>query len=86
MLPAASLALLPIPTGCFSFWIINFITALLNDQGFYAILTCINKLAMLVRFIPCVMGKGVLLAEAIACLFYDSILRLYSIPTTVLYE
>ena len=32
------------------------------------------------------MGEGALLAEATARLFYDSVVRLYGVPTTVLHD
>ena len=65
---------------------VDFITCLPDDQGFNTIFTCVNKLTKLIRLTPCPMGEGALLAEATARLFYDSIVWLYVVPTTVLHN
>lgn len=85
-LPHGSLAPLPIPSERFSFWTVDFITSLPEDSGFNAIFTCVDKLTKLVRLTPCRMGEGALSAEATARLFYDSVVRLYGVPTTVLHD
>ena len=65
---------------------IDFITNLPNDQSFNAIFMCVEKLTKLVCLTPCQMGEGVLSAEATTRLFYDSIVWLYGVPTTVLHD
>ena len=59
-LPPGSLAPIPLPLDCFSFWTMDFITSLPEDQGCNAIFTCIDKLTKLVRLTPCRMGEGLL--------------------------
>ena len=62
-LPPGSLAPIPLPLDRFSFWTMDFITSLPEDQGCNAIFTCIDKLTKLVRLTPCHMGEGLLSAE-----------------------
>ena len=57
-LPPGSLAPIPLPLDHFSFWTMDFITSLPEDQGCNAIFTCIDKLTKLVRLTPCHMGRG----------------------------
>ena len=61
--PPGSLAPIPLPFDHFSFWTMDFIKSLPEDQGCNTIFTCIDKLTKLVRLTPCHMGEGLLSAE-----------------------
>ena len=85
-LPPGSLAPIPLPLDYFSFWTMDFITSLPEDQGSNAIFTCIDKLTKLVRLTHCHMGEGLLSAEQTAKLFYDNVVRLFGVPNTILHD
>ena len=85
-MPPGSLAPIPLPLDCFSFWTMDFITSLPKYQGCNAIFTCIDKLTKLVRLTPCRMGEGLLSAEQTAKLFYENVVRLFGVPNTILHN
>ena len=57
-LPPGSLAPIPLPLDCFSFWTMDFITSLPEDQGCNAIFTCVDKLTKFVCLTPVAWGRG----------------------------
>ena len=85
-LPPGSLAPIPLPLDCFSFWTMDFITSLPKDQGCNTIFTCIDKLTKLVCLTPCRMGEGLLSAEQTTKLFYENVVRLFGVLNTILHN
>ena len=54
----------------------DFITGLPLCGGKYnAIYTCVDRLTKLTRLTPCSLGAGELTAEAVAAMFFDSVVR-----------
>ena len=64
----------------------DFITNLPPCSGFNAIFTCVDRLTKFVRLTPCSLGAGELSAANVARLFFDSVVRLFGIPDTVLHD
>ena len=85
-LAPGSLPPIPFLLDYFSFWTMDFITSLTEDQGSNAIFTCIEKLMKLVHLTPCHMGEGLLSAEQIAKLFYENVVRFFGVPNTILHN
>lgn len=64
----------------------DFITGLPDNEGFDAVLVCIDKLTKLVRLVPCSAGEGELSAPAVAQLFFTHVVRFYGVPHFVLHD
>ena len=56
------------------------------DKGCNAILTVVDMLTKLVKLVPCFVGDGELSAPATAKLFFDNIVRSFSIPQAVVHD
>ena len=55
-------------------------------QNFNAIYTCVDRLTKLVRVVPCYMGDNDLSARYTAHLFFQSIVRHYGLPDSVVHD
>lgn len=75
---------LPVPTGKFVSWSMDFVTDLLLCNGHNAIFTCVDCLTNYVRLIPCFVGEGALSAPAVAKLFFDHVVRFFGVPQEVI--
>ena len=65
----------------------DFITGLPLCGGKYnAIYTCVDRLTKFTRLTPCSLGAGELTAEAVAAMFFDSVVRQFGIPDTVVHD
>ena len=54
--------------------------------GKNAIMTCIEGLFEFVRVVSCYMGDRELLAEQVATLFFNAVVRLFGLPDEVLHD
>ena len=63
----------------------DFITGLPDINGFNALLVCIDKFGKFCRLIPCRAGENELSAPAIAKLFFEHVVHLYSLLSIVLH-
>ena len=64
----------------------NFITDLPPCGGFNGIYTCVDKLTKFVKLILVSLGEGALSASEVACLFFQHVVQLFSIPCVVLHN
>ena len=65
----------------------DFITGLPTcGDGFNAILTCVDRLTKFTRLTPYSLGAGELSAAAVAKLFFDSVVRQFGLPDTVVHD
>ena len=49
-------------------------------------MTCIERLFVFVRIVPCYMDEGELSAEQVAMLFFNAVVRLFDLPDEVLHD
>ena len=64
----------------------DFITDLTPCGGFNGIYTCADKLAKFVKLIPISIGEGALSVPEVACLFFEHVVRLFSMPLAILHD
>ena len=64
----------------------DFISGQPSSKGYYTICTCIDKFTKFVRLISCLKGEGVLSTPEHANLFFSTIVQLFGVPKTVLYD
>ena len=58
MRPAGLLQPLPVPSGKFEYCTLNFMTDLLEVNGYNALLVIMDKFGKLSRLVPCRAGEG----------------------------
>ena len=64
----------------------NFISDLQLVQGKNELLVYIDKFSKLCRFISIFLGKGELSAKQVASILFDTIARLFGVPTNIVYD
>ena len=64
----------------------NFMSRLLNSQGYNNIYTCIDSFTKFVQLIPYFKGAEPLSAPKFANLFFSNIIQLFGVPKMVLHD
>lgn len=75
---------LPVPTGKFEQWSLDFVTDLPVVDGFNGLMVCVCKFSKFCRLIPVTLGEGKLTAVEVARLFFEHIVKLFGVPKSVL--
>ena len=58
----------------------------LNARGINAIFTCVDRLTKFTKLTPCSLGGGELSAQAVADLFFGTVVRQFGLPDTVVHD
>ena len=64
----------------------DFVTGLPQCGQCNAIFTCVDRLTKFTRLTPCSLGEGEMTAQAVAAMFFYSVVRYFGIPDTVVHD
>ena len=57
-----------------------------GPMGYNSVFTVVNRTTQQVQILPCVLGVGEMSSEAIAKLYFESVVRFYVLPDEVLHD